>query len=110
MAHNDAEIWMKDLKVGDFVDTGGIYYGPYNAMTCLAITENRVAVHVKGHRQFWGRQAHYIPAQVMVFEKTGEDGNRWLCRKIFEQVCGRRSGYWKSEAIRIAETGILPID
>ncbi len=98
----DAYIYMDGLKVGDLVDTGGVNYGPYNAMTCLAMTDKRIAVHAKGNTQYWSQTRHYIPACVMVFEKVAEDGKRWACKNIFERECGRQSRQAKAEVKEIA--------
>lgn len=98
----DGYVYVEGLKVGDYVDTGGIYYGPYNAVTCLAITENSVAIHIKGHNQYWSQSRHYIPAHCIVLKKVKVDGNRWECKKIYERDCGRQSKQVKEEAISIA--------
>ncbi len=67
-----------DVKVGDFVDTGGVYYGPYNKVICIAKNDHRIALHIKGHYQFWGRQRHYISAHCTVFdiEPSNLEGSR----------------------------------
>jgi hypothetical protein len=47
--------------------------------------ENLAVVHCKGHTQYWGRNRHYIPASVMVFQKLRADENGvWYVEKIDE--------------------------
>lgn len=89
-----------DIEIGDPVNTGGIYYGPYNKVTSIGKSPKRIAIHVKGHNQYWGQNKHYIPAHVIVFEvvKINERGS-WECKNIWEKECGRQSRKVQAEAI-----------
>jgi hypothetical protein len=104
MARMDGYIF-NDVKVGDFVDTGGVYYGPYNKVICIAKSDHRIALHIKGHYQFWGRQRHYISAHCTVFdiEPSNLEGSRLGIRNIWEKECGRQSRAVQAEAIAIAQ-------
>ena len=103
MMQYDALINPEGLELGDTVDTGGVFYAPHYAISCIAIGPSRIAIHAKGHRQYWGQSAHYIPAHVIVFERRGiTEYGGWECKKIFEKVCGRQSRVVKAEAIRLA--------
>lgn len=98
--------WLHPLRVNDqgYVETGGIDYGPYDALTLLWQGEQFAVVHCKGHTQYWGQSAHYIPADVMVFKKmdTDEQGN-WLVEKIEEAKTGRASKRVKADMIAWAK-------
>ncbi len=98
--------WLHILRVDDqgYVDTGGVYYGPYDSLTLLWQGERLAVVHCKGHTQYWGQSAHYIPAHVMAFEKmeTDEQGD-WLVRKVNEVDTGRASKRVKADMIAWAK-------
>ncbi len=98
--------WLHTLLVSDkgSVDTGGVYYGPYDALTLLWQGERLAVVHCKGHTQYWGQNAHYIPASVMAFEKmdTNEQGV-WLVRKVNDVDTGRASKRVKADMIAWAK-------
>lgn len=98
--------WLHILQVNDqgYVETGGVNYGPYDALTLLWQGERLAVVHCKGHRQYWGQNAHYIPANVMVFEKmdTSDAGN-WLVEMIKEVETGRRPKRVKADMIAWAK-------
>ena len=98
----DAYIRPDRTEIGGGVETGGLFYGPYYTLTCIGKSPKRIAIHIKGHQQFWGQNTHYIPAQVLVFEvvKVSENGE-WSCKKIWEQECGRQSRKVQAEAIAL---------
>lgn len=103
MAWPNATIDVDNLEPGDFVDTGGVRYGPYDAVTCLAVGDDRIAVHIKGHYQFWSRRRNYIPAYVIVFERVSiDDAGRWDVKKVYEEKTGRDYQRVKETAISIA--------
>jgi hypothetical protein len=98
--------WLHPLKVNrsGYVDTGGINYGPYNALTLLWQGERFAVVHCKGHTQYWGQSAHYIPASVMVFEKKDTtDASNWLVEMVKEVETGRASRQVKADMIAWAK-------
>ena len=102
MMNYDALINPEELKLGDTVNTGGVFYAPYYVISCIAIGPSRFAIHAKGHQQYWGQSAHYIPAHIIVFERRGiTEYGSWECKKIFDKECGRQSRAVKAEAIRL---------
>lgn len=98
--------WYHLLRVNDqgYVETGGVNYGPYNALTLLWQGERFAVVHCKGHKQYWGQNAHYIPASVMAFEKMDvtEAGN-WMVREVNSVDTGRASKRVKADMIAWAK-------
>ncbi len=98
--------WLHPLKVNrhGYVETGGVNYGPYDALTMLWQGERLAVVHCKGHTQYWGQSAHYTPACVMVFEKkkTNQYGN-WMVEVIKENETGRASRRVKADMIAWAK-------
>lgn len=91
------------LEPGDLVNTGGIYYGPHDCLTLIALGRDRIAVHGKGHKQYWSQTEHYIPACVMVFERIDtDDRGRWICRMLWESETGKQARRIKAMAERIA--------
>ncbi len=98
--------WFHPLRVNKdgHVDTSGVYYGPYEALTLLWQGERLAVVHCKGHTQYWGQSAHYIPAHVMVFENMEIDqDSEWLVEMIKEVETGRASRRVKAEMIAWAK-------
>ena len=98
--------WLHTLRVNEqgYVETGGVSYGPYDALTLLWQGERLAVVHCKGHKQYWGQNAHYIPAHVMVFEKMDvDDSGNWLVRRVKEVETGRASQRVKAEMIAWAK-------
>ena len=97
--------WYHSLQVNDqgYVDTDGVYYGPYDALTLLWQGERLAVVHCKGHTQYWGQTAHYIPARILVFERKGSTAGIWLVEVIKETETGRASRRGKSNMIAWAK-------
>jgi hypothetical protein len=104
MAMYDALIYPDRVEIGGYVNTGGIYYGPYNKVICIGKSDNRIALHIKGHNQFWSQTRHYIRAHIIVLEveKLDEHG-AWCCRNIWEMDCGRQTKKVKAEALALLE-------
>lgn len=101
----DHVITTNDLKVGDYLNTHGVFYAPYNKIKCTWINEHAIVAHVGSHKQYWGQNAHYIPAHFIVFRKVGEDEyGDWEVVKGWEKKTGRNFGKIKAEAIAYAES------
>ncbi len=98
--------WLHTLTVNEdgHVETGGVHYGPYDALTLLWQGERLAVVHCKGHKQYWGQTGHYIPASVMVFEKMDtNEYDQWLVRRVKETETGRASRRVKADMIAWAK-------
>ena len=98
-------ITTNDLKVGDYLNTHGVYYAPYNKIKCIWKSDHAIVAHVGSHKQYWGQRAHNIPANIMVFRKMGEDeyGN-WEVIKDWKKNTDRQFHKIKAEAIAYAES------
>jgi len=98
--------WSHTFKVNSqgYVETGGVYYGPYDSLTLLWQGERLAVVHQKGHKQYWGRNEHYISARVMIFEKQDvNEYGTWLVDKVKEVELGRSSRRIQAEEIAWAK-------
>lgn len=105
MAMSDHVILTNGLKVGDFLNTQGVYYAPYNKIKCTWKSDHAIVAHVGSHKQYWSHQAHNISAHFIVFRKVGEDehGN-WEVMKDWEKKTDRQFHKVKAEAIAHAES------
>lgn len=94
------------FEVGEYITphhTRGVYYAPYNKMTCIFKGDMTVVALVGGHQQYWSNQAHYIPAHVTVFRKF-EDVRPgvWLVENVYEKPTGHQSKKVQADAIAYA--------
>ena len=93
-----------EFTPNEHVQSQGVHYGPYNALTLLWKGEWFAAVHVKGHAQYWGQNRHYIPAHVMVFEKIREEGDAWVVEgPVREYQTGKNAVQVKAENVQWAQ-------
>ena len=100
------DIRTEGLKVGGKIDTRGVYYAPYNKLTCIAITDNAIVGLVSGHPQYWGQRTHYINAHVIVWKKIGpgHDGDKfWTVESVWDQDTGHSSKQIQREGIAFAQ-------
>lgn len=103
-ANMSHDITTNDLQVGDFLNTHGVYYAPYNKIKCAWKNEYAIVAHVGSHKQYWGQNAHQIGARFIVFRKVGEDEHGdWSVVKDWEKETGRYFKKVRAEAIAHAK-------
>ena len=100
------DILVAGLEIGKRIDTRGVFYAPYNKLICIGLTDNAVVGKVSGHSQFWSQTRHYIPANVIVWQKIGpgHDDNSWEVETAWEKETGRRTKAVQAEGIAFAES------
>lgn len=98
-------ITTNNLQVGDYLNTHGVYYAPYNKIKCAWKSEHAIVAHVGSHKQYWSQNAHQIAAHFIVFRKVGEDERGdWSVVQDWEKETGRQFKKVRAEAIAHAET------
>ena len=98
------DIRIAGLEVGKTIDTRGVFYAPYDKLICIALNDHAIVGKAGGHSQFWSQSRHYIPAHVIVWQRTGEgsDDGCWEVERVWEKNTGHKSKIVQAEGIEFA--------